>query len=225
MWKPRIARPALALAALMALAPLPAAAQQVDPNRVIDLHLNVESKNVSFNGSVVEGGGFRVTLTGVGTFEIIPVRIGVGRYSVTVRGGPEGAESADLRQMETLVAREGVAIPIRSMPQVGLVIEGSRAAQASAAVQPAVFTFASLPRAAQDGCCVTCGGVIACACAVQASCGSCCVNPCCRKQVTLQDRFFPPSVQFASGTCGNPIRDEERLFTPAVQGARIATRG
>lgn len=47
------------------------------------------------------------------------------------------------------------------------------------------------PRQATDGatakpiiepdgsCCVTCGGISACACAVSMSCGSCCADPCC----------------------------------------------
>jgi hypothetical protein len=29
------------------------------------------------------------------------------------------------------------------------------------------------------GCCVTCGGVKTCACAIEASCGSCCAGDCC----------------------------------------------
>ena len=225
MVRAQIALGAAVLASLLA-AP-PAHGQQINPSRVIDMHLNVESDNRSFNGSVVEGKGFRVTLAGVGTFEIMPVLVSEGRYAVAVRGGPEGAESSDLRQLETVNAREGVPVALRSMPQVGLVIEGSRIAAPTALVRPAAYTFASMPRATMtDRCCVTCGIVTACGCKVQGDCGFCCVEPCCPPPtVTLEAQFFPATPRFASRSCGNPIRDEERLFTPAAQPTRIAARG
>ncbi|MBW3571969.1 MAG: hypothetical protein KY467_12770 [Gemmatimonadetes bacterium] len=225
MFKARIASAAFMLAAVAAFS-VPATAQQINPARVIDMHVNVESKNRSFSGSVVEGKAFRLTIAGAGTFEIMPVLVSEGRYAVAVRGGPENAESADLRQVETVMAQEGVPVALRSMPRVGLVIEGSRIPQAAAMVRPASYTFASLPRAIQDGCCVVCDGFIACGCKVESSCGTCCVNPCCEPPViTLEGRFFPAAPRFASRSCGTPIRDEERLFTPAAQTTRIAAAG
>lgn len=222
MVKARIASAAFVLAAL-ALS-LPAQAQRINPNRVIDLHVNVESENRSFGGAVMEGQGYRLTLQGVGSFEIMPVLVSAGRYAVAVHGGPENAEPKDLRPLETVNVREGVPVALRSIPNVGLVIEGSRLAAPTSMVQPVAYTFTSMPRPLQARCCVTCGNVTACACAVEADCGKCCSGPCCPPEITLEARFFPSAHRFA-GTCGTPIRDEERLFTPAAQTARIAARG
>ena len=88
---------------------------------------------------------------------------------------------------------EGVPVALRSMPQVGLVIEGSRIAPTTALVQPASYTFAALPRATtSDQCCVTCGNVKACGCKVLHSCGSCCAGPCCPvEEITIEARYFP----------------------------------
>lgn len=217
-----MASAAFVLASLMALG-VPAAAQQINPARIIDLHLNVESENQSFSGSIVEGKGYRITLVGVGTFEIMPVLVSAGRYTVAVRGGPENAESADLRQLETVTASEGVPVALRSIPRVGLVIEGSRIVDRAAMIRPAAFTFTSFPRAQQGECCVWCGNVRACGCAVVMDCGACCVPPCCPPpDITLEARFFPRAPRFAARSCGNPIKDEERLFTPAERSTRIA---
>jgi hypothetical protein len=225
MVKARITSAAFVLASLVALG-APAQAQQINPARVIDMHLNVESENQSFSGSVMEGKGYRITLTGVGTFEIMPVLVSTGTYAVAVRGGPENAESADLRQVETVTAREGVPVALRSIPTVGLVIEGSRIADRASMIRPAAFTFSSMPRATQNECCVTCGNVRACGCAVLMECGACCVAPCCPPpDITLEARFFPRAPRFASRNCGNPIKDEERLFTPAERSTRIAAGG
>jgi hypothetical protein len=221
----RIASAVLVLAFVL-LPATPAQAQRINPARVIDLHLNVESENRSFSGSVMEGQGFRITLAGVGTFEIMPVLVAEGRYAVAVHGGPENAEPDDLRQVETVTAREGVPVALRSIPSVGLVIEGSRIAGATAMVRPAAFTFAAMPRSTQNRCCVTCGKVTACACAVEADCGSCCSGPCCPPPpITLEGRFFPAVPRFASRSCGTPISDGERLFTPSAAPTRIAAGG
>lgn len=73
---------------------------------------------------------------------------------------------------------------------------------------------------------MVCAGVIACACAVRADCGKCCVEPCC--SIILDplstDRFFPRARSFASlaGRCGEPVRFEERLFTPSPRRAAVA---
>ena len=106
---------------------MPVLAQRVDPTRIIDMHVNAERENRSFQGSVVEGQGFRMTLHGVGTFELVPVIVNEsqGTFRVTVYRGPEEGESA-LRAVETVSARLGVPVALRSMPAVGLVVEGVR---------------------------------------------------------------------------------------------------
>lgn len=221
----RISSAALVLASLAVLC-VPAQAQQINPARVINLHLNVESENQSFSGAVMEGQGFRITLAGAGSFEIMPVLVAEGRYAVAILGGPEGAERAGLRQVETVTAREGVPVALRSIPHTGLVIEGSRIAAPTAMVRPATYTFASMPWMALHRCCVTCGKVTACGCAVESDCGWCCAGPCCPPPpITLEGRFFPAAPRFASRSCGTPIRDEERLFTPAASTTRIAAGG
>lgn len=211
---------------------VPAAAQRVDATRVIELHINAEADNRSLGGSVPEGKSFRLTFNDVGTFEIVPVIVdeAAGTFRVTVYRGPVGAETADLRAVETVNARMGVPVALRSMPSVGLVIEGIRRVALQAQAGGASFTFASSAQVRiasatmQDRCCVTCGRITACGCAVSGSCGGCCVIPCCPPvQVTSGDRFLPAPRVFARMTapCGTPIRAEERVHTSAARPAAV----
>lgn len=213
----------------------PAAAQRVDATRIIELHINAEADNRSIGGSVPEGKSFRMTFGRVGTFEIVPVILDEARgtFRVTVYRGPVGAEADDLRAVETVGARLGVPVPLRSMPSVGLVIDGIRRVGPQAEAGTASFSFAAaapvrIARATmQDRCCVTCGQIMACGCAVSGSCGNCCVQPCCPPiKETAGDRFLPAPRVFARMTapCGTPIRDEERIHTPAARPAAIASR-
>ena len=121
---------------------MPVLAQRVDPTRIIDMHVNAERENRSFQGSVVEGQGFRMTFHGVGTFELVPVIVNEaqGTFRVTVYRGPEEGESA-LRAVETVSARLGVPVALRSMTAVGLVVEGVRQVAPATAgqVQPISF--------------------------------------------------------------------------------------
>ena len=54
-------------AAVLAAVALPAHAQRTDPTRIIVFHLNAERPNVSFSGSMMEGGRFRLTTPDRGT--------------------------------------------------------------------------------------------------------------------------------------------------------------
>ena len=205
---------------------VPAAAQAIDPTRIIELHVNAEGENRAFSASVVEGKRMRMTFDRVGTFELQPVVVDLARgaFRVTVFRGPVDAESEDLRQVEVVEVRTGVPVAIRSMPSVGLVIDGVRTASAGPGlVSNLGRSFASL---AQDSCCVKCGNVTACGCAVDGSCGTCCVIPCCRMEDPISnDRFLPAQRSFArlAGQCGDPIRDEERIHTVAARPAMIAS--
>jgi hypothetical protein len=99
----------------------PASGQRVDPDLVIDLHFNAEAENRSFNGSVMEGGRFRLTFAGVGTFEVMPIAVSGSSetFRLTVYRGVEGASSEDLRSVETVAARVGVPVALRSIDPVG----------------------------------------------------------------------------------------------------------
>lgn len=223
------------LLAACLLAQVPATAQRVDQTRIIDLHVNAEAQDRSFGGSVAEGQGFRMTFQGVATFEIVPVIVDEARgtFRVTVYRGPVNGEAADLRAVETVSARLGVPVALRSMPSAGLVIEGVRRAAPRAQVRPAAFNFtrsapARMARATLgDRCCVTCGTVTSCACRVINDCGNCCVNPCCPPPVeTSNDRFLPAprTLVRLAGQCGDPIRDEERIHTSAARPAAVLAR-
>lgn len=208
----------------------PGSAQRVDPTRIIDLHVNAEADNRSFDATVVEGKRFRLSFDGVGTFEIMPLVLNQARgtFRVTVYRGPEGAESADLRLVETVDAQVGVPVALRSMPSVGLVIDGVRSAEAVAAMTSnQAVRSAWRGFAMQDDCCVTCGNVTACGCRVVADCDFCCVAPCCKMEDPASfDRIVPATDRsFArmAGQCGNPIKDEERIHTTAAGAARIAS--
>jgi hypothetical protein len=123
------------MAVLAACVGSPASGQRVDPTRIIEMRVNDEGNDQSFSGSVVEGRGFRMTFAGVGSFEIMPVLedAAAERFRVTVFRGPEGAELGDMRPVETVSASVGVPVPLRSMPSVGLVIDGVRSVDRSAA--------------------------------------------------------------------------------------------
>jgi hypothetical protein len=193
-----------------------AGAQRSD--RIIDLHVNVEAESRSFTGSVLEGGRFRITYHDIGTFELLPLVVDQeqGIFRVTVFRGPEGASGSQLREVETVTARRGVPVALRSMPSTGLVIDGIRTA-AERSVIPAFASLGALPSAARWECCHTCGNVTACGCRVVSECGGCCVGACCPRMEdpTSTDRFFPAPRGFTSANndCGQPIRNEERLFT------------
>jgi hypothetical protein len=204
----------------------PVEAQRVDATRVIDLHVNAEADNRSIGGAVMEGKGFRITFNGVGTFEIVPVVVDEARgtFSVTVYQGPVGAETDGLRAVETVSAQRGVPVALRSMPSVGLVIEGIRRAVAQAGAASFTFTARTSVRIASasmvNRCCVTCGRVTACACAVSGDCGSCCSGPCCPPvEPTSTDRVLPAERAFArmAAPCGTPIRAQERIHTSAAR--------
>jgi hypothetical protein len=205
-------------------------AQRVDATRIIDLHVNAEADNRSIGGAVVEGTGFRMTFNGVGTFEIVPVVVDEARgsFSVTVYRGPVGAETDGLRAVETVRAQRGVPVALRSMPSVGLVIEGVRRVVAQAGAASYTFTARSSFRVASarmtDRCCVTCGRVTACACAVSGDCGWCCAGACCPPpEPTSTDRVLPAERGFArmAAPCGTPIRAEERIHTSAARPATV----
>lgn len=211
---------ALALAA-------PLHAQRVDPTRIIEMHVNAERQNVSFDGAVVEGGKFRLTFPGGARYAISPVQTDAAGSSFFITvfrlTGEKESEAAEV--VETVRASRGTPVPLRSLPYVTVVIERVRRTAAQGMDAPGGFTFASSPRrpalgfaASADGCCVECGGVIVCGCAVSSKCGRCCVNPCCEKmpaEPPLGARWTGPESfeQLASGRACKSVPDHERLFT------------
>lgn len=219
---------AAVLLAASAVAVSSAGAQRVDPNRIVDLHVNAEAENKSFDISTLEGRRSRLTFAGHGTYEISPVvtdRTG-RRFRLTIYKGPENAESEDLRQVEQVDAQLGVPVAIRSMPTVSVIVDGTRQRQAAAGQAPSQFQVASLQtevrrslRAFSD-CCVTCGRVTACGCAVSGmTCGSCCSDGCCAQPAPPPGGglvFFqaPRSFEQMIGRCGKQVKDEERILTP-----------
>lgn len=229
-----ITRAALLLAAAATL-PARTDAQRVDPTRIIDLHLNLESENTALDASVVEGQRFRVSIEGSGTYEVMPILAEprAGRFRVTVFRGPEGAESARLREAGTVTARQGVPVALPGMPSASLVIDGVRRAQPVASTAPSrdqliAYTARSLLRPSlQTDCCIRCGNVTACGCRVVGDCDLCCVSPCCRPgDIQVTRNALPAERTFAqlAGACGQEIRDEERIFTPRrPAAARLAS--
>ena len=232
----KLLRSAALLLAATAVAVSPAEAQRVDPNRIIELHVNAEAENRSFDIPTLEGQRSRLTFAGHGTYEISPVvtdRAG-RRFRLTIYKGPENAPSKDLRQVEQVDAQLGVPVAIRSMPTVSVIVDGTRQRQSAAGQAPSQFQVVSLAAQVRralpafDGwCCVRCGNVTACACAVSSECGSCCSDACCPQQpapppgnglVLFQ---APRSFEQMIGRCGKQVKDEERILTPRA-GTRTA---
>lgn len=115
------------LAGVLLLA-APLHAQRVDSSRLVELHINAEADNKALTGTVVEGQGFQISFDGIGSFELVPVVLDedAGTVRVTVYKGALGAEMSDMRIVETVTAQRGVPIALRSMPSVGLVVDGIR---------------------------------------------------------------------------------------------------
>jgi hypothetical protein len=225
---------ARAAAAAVAL-PVALSAQRIDPTRIINLHINAEAQNVSLSGSIPEGGRFRLTMPDRKVYAVSPVLVQGQTFMVTLlRGGgkPEDGDNQTWRVVETARATVGRPVPLRTLRQVTVVIEGidaARAATASAA--PVRLELASYRQVVRslvlfDGeCCVTCNGVGACGCKVTAPCGSCCVPPCrCDTQPAP-----PPGggmalrpgrdilAAYASGRRCPPVPDNERIFTARAE--------
>lgn len=229
------------LLALLARGAAPAEAQRIDPNRIVDLHVNAEGENQSFDGSVPEGQRFRLTFAGRGTYELSPVLLNAATrtFRITVYAGAENAETGDLRLVERVDARQGVPVVIRSLSRFSVVIDGTRGRTASRPGQQARYQF-SVNSAARrtlrpffGSCCVRCGTVQACACRVVMECGECCADGCCPVPPAEEDPKLPPpgAMMLAprpfaqlAGACAKPVRDEERLFTPRASRNVIASR-
>lgn len=227
-------RNALALGIMaVAAAASPALAQRVDPTKMIDLHVNAEQQNVSFAGTIREGGKFRLTLNGSRQmYAISAVQRQENSFDVTVLRGQVSGQDTTFTAIETVVATLGRPAPLRALPYFTVVIEGTRRADSPVsqvpAVQPILATMTRGVLSADDYCCVSCGGITACACRVQGSCGYCCVGTCCPKSLpegTNAVRSSPPAAQFGQRPC-KAVPDSERLyarFRPASGAIAIRT--
>lgn len=225
---------ALALAAVAVACVHPLSAQRVDQRRIIDFHLNAEARNTSFDGSMLEGGRFRVSIQGSGTYALSMVQLDAARrlYSVTVfRGGGVG-DTTTWGPLETVRATANVPAPLRSMPYMTVVIQGTRSPEANATTAP-LFNLASNTRrvtgALDDFCCVSCSGVTACGCKVTGDCGNCCVNPCCKTAPAPPPgggmaQFFPDRPLQDAGRRCKQVPVNERLYPALYLGERIASR-
>lgn len=226
------------LGMVLAAAPVSAPAQQLDPNRIIDFHVNLEEYNQSVGGSVNEGGRYTITIRGRGAYAITAVVTDVAaqRVTVTVLGASDGSQ--DFRPLETVRATVGKPAPLKSIPQASVVVEGIRRANVARGVAPLNIEFAStspraalplMPAAALNRCCVTCGEVEVCGCAVTMDCGNCCSGPCCPPiKITASDpnAALPArsGYRFASTTCRKAVPDSERLFTRPEPVGKVSLR-
>jgi hypothetical protein len=221
---------ASALAAAVASA---AAAQRADLNRIIDFHLNAERPNVSFDGSVKEGGRFRVSRAGSGTYALSMVLLNASRnlFAVTVFRGEGPGDTTTFRPLETVHATVNVPAPLTSLPYMTVVIEGTRAPQATVSFGTGFSLAAYSRRMAAgvfDNCCVTCGGITACACAVRGDCGYCCVNDCCKTMPAPPPdglvRYFPDRPIQNGGRRCKEVPVNERIYPALYTAERIASR-
>ncbi|HEX8904253.1 MAG TPA: hypothetical protein VF771_05385 [Longimicrobiaceae bacterium] len=214
-----------------------ARAQRVDPRRIIDFHVNSEERNVSIGGSVVEGTRFRMNIQGRGMYALSVFQLDGARqrYSVTLFRGQGEWESATWTVIETFTATAHTPAALKSIPHTSFVVDGTRAAQAAATRVPASnFTFAAYARrlgSITDYCCVSCSGITACGCAVGGSCGSCCVEPCCKPRENdtthFASRVLSPNRSLAdAGRRGcRTVPDGERLWPELrPRAGQIASR-
>lgn len=226
----RIKLARLALFAAIAMGS-PAAAQRVNPDRVVDLHINLEAQNQSFGGSVREGTRFNLSIRGEGEFALVPVVTDEGRRQLTI--SVLRVEGENARTLETVTATIGQPAVLRAIRSTTVVVERLRIApRPSASAGAASFAGTGATRRFGAGwfgkCCVTCGNVTACACAVSMDCGSCCADACCPivdetrgPGAAAEGRTF---AQRAVNSCTRPIPVGERRFVGApAPGARVAS--
>jgi hypothetical protein len=214
-------------------------AQRVDPTRIIRMHINAEEQNVSLTGSIPEGGRFRVFFAADRSmYAVSPALVRGETFTVSLLRGdgkPEDGDNQNWRLLETVSARLGRPVALRSLRKVTVVIDGTETAGAPAAtgasVPVSLASYLPRPLSLSGECCVTCNGVGACGCRVVASCGSCCVPPCDCKVSPLRPStmLLAPEqgatlAAFSPGRRCPPVPDDERLFTaraePAVRGLR-----
>jgi hypothetical protein len=226
---------ALALAsAMVATVSLPTSAQRVNPRLIIDFHVNAERSNVSFGGSMIEGGRFRITTPSHNTYALSMVQIDAGRklFVVTVfRGGGQG-DTTTYRQLETVRATVDIPAPLTSLPNMTVVIEGTRRVQASATSAP-VFNLVAYTRhvtkAFDDYCCIECQGYFACGCGVSTVCGYCCFSQCCKyvrpaEPASGMAVYFPDRPLQKAGRRCKEVPVNERIYPALHGGERIASR-
>lgn len=216
--------------------PTALSAQRIDPNRIINMHINAEAQNVSLSGSIPEGGRFRLIMPPNRTvYAVSPVLVQGQTFMVTILRGdgkPEDGDDQHWRVVETAQATLGRPLPLRAIRQVTVVIEGVDAAERpTASAAPVRFELASYRQIMRsldlfaEECCVYCNGVGGCGCKVEATCGYCCVPPCrCGTQPAP-----PPGggmalrqgrdilAAYASGRRCPPVPDNERVFTTRAE--------
>ncbi|HEX2190212.1 MAG TPA: hypothetical protein VHG51_14995 [Longimicrobiaceae bacterium] len=226
----------------LTIAPAPAPAQQLDPNRIIDFHVNLEEFDQAVGGSVKEGGRYTITIKGRGTYALSALAsdLAAGQVTLTLyRASDE--RSGDYRPVETVQAKVGVPIALKSIPLASVVVEEIRRVRVSASgAVPLLFTASSArpwssvaPVRFFGECCVTCGNVRVCGCAVTHSCGSCCSDGCCEEVpaggTAAADGLVPaPPLRIGqAGTddCRKRVPDGERLFTRPEALGRVTLRG
>ena len=106
------------MAAAAVALPSALSAQRIDPNRIINMHINAEAQNVSLSGSIPEGGRFRLTMPDRTTYAISPVLVQGQRFLVTVLRGdgkPEDGDDQHWRVVETAQATVGRPVPLRTL--------------------------------------------------------------------------------------------------------------
>jgi len=209
-------------------------AQRVDPTRIIRMHVNAEEQNVSLTGSIPEGGRFRLFFAADRSmYAVSPSLVRGETFTVSLfrgDGKPEDGDNQNWRLLETVPARLGRPVALRSLRKVTVVIDGTETAGAPVAARPSVpvnlASYLPRPLSLSGECCVTCNGVGACGCKVVANCGSCCVEPCnctvspirpstmllAPAQGTTLAAFFP-------GRRCPPVPEHERLFTARTEAA------
>jgi hypothetical protein len=205
---------------------LPLTAQRVDPTRVVDITMQLPTQMLS--ASIREGGTFNLTFQRTkDEYEFVPIMQRGDARTVTMTVYRTTAGEPSTRQIvERVNLSAGVPATLRSNPEITLVLDRIRnAAPQTQAFRPATYSLtaaASWRRAAQEGqCCVCCGGVCACACAVRMSCGSCAMPGCQIQETSAPGRQDDESARLAAflgvSACARP-------FPTVAPASQIASR-
>lgn len=144
--------------------------------KTVKLKIILPDKNW-VKSKVLEGGMTRIEKKGELIFGFSPIirdeknkRIEVKVFKIERRA--DGKET--MKEVETLEVTGNIRVFTDTAPSFGIEVEEiGKIHKKEAKLQKVT------PLLPPERCCVTCGEWTACCCAVEMSCGSCCVDPCC----------------------------------------------
>jgi len=227
-------RTVLGLLAVVLAGVLPLDAQQVTATRLFKMTITIVEEDSETSATIPEGDVFKVSINRGSTFELIPVQVGAGRYSVSVyQQTATGRVRAETLSMGLNAAARTKTTKPTFVVEINEVRNTSARTSFQAPRSEGSAAFVSNPRDLMrlvmdiGTCCVKCGNVEACGCAVSMDCGRCCSDACCENIpdglafIDTQPKTF---MEIAGLACrkANPSHTAQPAPSPVGSRSRLA---